>query len=211
LLTLLADAHTAFPHARDGALPADENGTQDCKSRSYRFRPTRVAITSRWELTAMQFYMPWKRTEYQDDLIQDQIRDAEDSVEKEVREFKQSKEQRLRALGVSTVKEAPEPESEPLAPPSTHAPAPEPEDARPGEDPEPEQTVGKSDNAAEPLPDLSASPPHPPQPETTNPPVSSPSAQANKVGEQSQPEKESDDAGDAGDVMVEESGITVIY
>ncbi|KAI0127454.1 putative nuclear protein SDK3 [Xylariales sp. AK1849] len=132
------------------------------------------------------FYLPWEPTEDQEDLIKDQIRDAEDLIEREVREFKQNKGQRLKALGIST-KATPEPESE-LAPAPT-AQAPDVEHAA-----EPAvQTVGKVDT--EPLPD------DPPNTETTN--RISP-AQTNKVGH----DKESDETGD---VMVEGDEDTVIY
>ncbi|KAK9426226.1 putative Pinin/SDK/memA/ protein conserved region-domain-containing protein [Seiridium unicorne] len=134
------------------------------------------------------YYLPWELTEDQEDLIKDQIHDAEDLVEKETREFKQRKEQRLTALGV------------PIKPNSEREPAPEsrpfpveqtPEDA--------ENTSGKVDTDALPV--------DPPQPhdtaETTN---GDASESTNKAGHQQDKEADENE-----DVMVEGDEDTVIY
>ncbi|KAI1500500.1 pinin/SDK/memA/ protein conserved region-domain-containing protein [Biscogniauxia marginata] len=55
------------------------------------------------------YFLPWKLSEKQEDIIKDQIRDVEDIIAKEVLEFKQQKEQRLKALGVAV--KAPPPEA----------------------------------------------------------------------------------------------------
>ncbi|KAK7713083.1 hypothetical protein SLS63_012165 [Diaporthe eres] len=46
------------------------------------------------------YYRPWELTPEQEDIIKDQIRDAEDEIANEVRQFKRRKEQRLSDLGV---------------------------------------------------------------------------------------------------------------
>ncbi|KAK6074426.1 pinin sdk mema domain protein [Seiridium cupressi] len=134
------------------------------------------------------YYLPWELTEDQEDLIKDQIHDAEDLVEKETREFKQRKEQRLTALGVSikpTSEREPAPESQPFPVEQT------PEDA--------ENTSGKVDTDALPV--------DPPQPhdtaETTN---GDASESTNKAGHQQDKEADENE-----DVMVEGDEDTVIY
>lgn len=46
------------------------------------------------------YYRPWELTPEQEDVIKDQIRDAEDEIANEVRQFRRRKEQRLSDLGV---------------------------------------------------------------------------------------------------------------
>ncbi|KAJ4422431.1 hypothetical protein N0V82_002879 [Gnomoniopsis sp. IMI 355080] len=45
------------------------------------------------------YYRPWELTKEQEDIIKDQIRDAEAQIEEELQQFKRDKEQRLRELG----------------------------------------------------------------------------------------------------------------
>lgn len=45
------------------------------------------------------YYRPWELTKEQEDIIKDQIRDAEAQIEDELQQFKRDKEQRLRELG----------------------------------------------------------------------------------------------------------------
>ncbi|KAI2639587.1 hypothetical protein GGS26DRAFT_274255 [Hypomontagnella submonticulosa] len=56
------------------------------------------------------YYLPWDRTNDQEDTIQDQIREVEDIIDREVLDFKQRKEQELKMLGVAA--EPPTPEKE---------------------------------------------------------------------------------------------------
>lgn len=51
--------------------------------------------------------MPWDPTEEQEDIIKDQIREAEATVEREVHEFKRQKQQRAEALGIEIESEPP--------------------------------------------------------------------------------------------------------
>lgn len=46
-----------------------------------------------------QYYRPWELSPREEDVIKDQVRDAESQIEEEVRQFKRRKEQRLRDLG----------------------------------------------------------------------------------------------------------------
>lgn len=46
-----------------------------------------------------QYYRPWELSPREEDVIKDQVRDAEIQIEEEVRQFKRRKEQRLRDLG----------------------------------------------------------------------------------------------------------------
>lgn len=48
----------------------------------------------------MQYYRPWELTKEQEDIIKDQIRDAEAQIEDELQQFKRDKKKRLRELGV---------------------------------------------------------------------------------------------------------------
>lgn len=50
-----------------------------------------------------QYYRPWELTPDQEDIIKDQIRDAEDEIADEVRRFRRRKEQRLSDLGALTL------------------------------------------------------------------------------------------------------------
>ncbi|KAJ0107597.1 hypothetical protein J7T55_007787 [Diaporthe amygdali] len=54
------------------------------------------------------YYRPWELTQEQEDIIKDQIRDAEDDIADEVRQFKRRKEQRLRDLGALALPGPPE-------------------------------------------------------------------------------------------------------
>lgn len=45
------------------------------------------------------YYRPWELTQEQEEIIKDQIRDAEDEIADEVRQFRREKEQRLSDLG----------------------------------------------------------------------------------------------------------------
>ncbi|KAI1404029.1 hypothetical protein F4819DRAFT_449210 [Hypoxylon fuscum] len=80
--------------------------------------------------TPKVFYLPWDPTDEQEDIIKDQIRDAEDIIDREVHDFKHRKEQQMKVLGI-----APEPST-----------------------PEPKDTVGSKSND-EPLTDLPQSNP----------------------------------------------------
>ncbi|KAI1857015.1 uncharacterized protein JN550_013508 [Neoarthrinium moseri] len=137
------------------------------------------------------YYLPWEPTEDEEDIIKDQIRDAEDLIDSETREFKQRKEQRLKALGITT-QEAPASESDP---------APE---LQPTESPsvdQDENTVGKTDtDATHDVP--------PQQPDETSETTNRDSAQASKGGHHDHQDK---DADETGDVMVEGDEDTVIY
>lgn len=135
-----------------------------------------------------QYYLPWELTEDQEDLIKDQIHDAETLIEKEIREFKQKKDQRLTDLGVFI-----KPASEQESAPKPRSPTPQKGQA------DMEKLQGKVDTDA--LPDNRA------QNDSTNEITNGePFEHANKVGNHH--DKESDEAGD---VMVEGDEDTVIY
>ncbi|KAL1842733.1 hypothetical protein VTJ49DRAFT_4371 [Mycothermus thermophilus] len=55
------------------------------------------------------YYLPYKLTRDQEDIIDDQIRDAEETIARERREFKLRKEQRLKELGVEPPVRSPSP------------------------------------------------------------------------------------------------------
>lgn len=46
-----------------------------------------------------KYYRPWEPTPQQEDIIKNQIRDAEAQIEDELQQFKRRKEQRLKDLG----------------------------------------------------------------------------------------------------------------
>ncbi|KAI1180365.1 pinin/SDK/memA/ protein conserved region-domain-containing protein [Nemania sp. FL0916] len=46
------------------------------------------------------FYLPYELTRRQEDIIQEQVQQAESTIEKEIEEFKERKEMRLRSLGI---------------------------------------------------------------------------------------------------------------
>ncbi|KAL2257965.1 hypothetical protein VTK26DRAFT_8907 [Humicola hyalothermophila] len=47
------------------------------------------------------YYLPWKLTKEQEEIIEDQVRAAEETIERELRDFEARKERRLKELGVS--------------------------------------------------------------------------------------------------------------
>ncbi|KAL2271620.1 hypothetical protein VTJ83DRAFT_991 [Remersonia thermophila] len=63
-------------------------------------------------------YLPYKLTRHQEDILEDQIREAEETIARERREFKLRKEQRLRELGVEPPVRSPSP----LPPREQHEP-----------------------------------------------------------------------------------------
>ncbi|ORY69505.1 pinin/SDK/memA/ protein conserved region-domain-containing protein [Pseudomassariella vexata] len=109
------------------------------------------------------YYLPWEPTADQEDIVKDQIRDAEKAVEKEAREFKQRKDEWMRALGVLVVESS-----------DTQKPAPEPEAAH-------EETVGKSAEAPQTL--TESTNPTSPAAHTTN---------SNKVGQEKESDETGD-------------------
>ncbi|KAH6661196.1 pinin/SDK/memA/ protein conserved region-domain-containing protein [Truncatella angustata] len=134
------------------------------------------------------YYLPWDLTEDQEDLIKDQVHDAEDLTERETREFKQRKDQRLTALGIS-VKPIAEPDTAPQIPPSHGEHVSE----------DVEKTPGKVD--------ADALPSDPSQPQnTTESTNGNDSEHTSKAGQH-----QDKDADEAGDVMVEGDEDTVIY
>jgi hypothetical protein len=56
-----------------------------------------------------QYYIPYRLTREQEDIIDDQIREAEETIDRERREFKLRKEQRLKELGVEPPVRSPSP------------------------------------------------------------------------------------------------------
>lgn len=46
-----------------------------------------------------QYYRPWELSPEEEDIIKDQVHDAEGQIEEEVKQFKRRKEQRLKDLG----------------------------------------------------------------------------------------------------------------
>ncbi|KAI0104196.1 pinin/SDK/memA/ protein conserved region-domain-containing protein [Nemania sp. FL0031] len=83
------------------------------------------------------FYLPYELTRTQEDIIQDQIQQAESIVEKEVSAFRERKEQRLRGLGVVVKPSIPE----------TDETVGKPHDEPPTDKPQPESTNRPSSRA----------------------------------------------------------------
>jgi hypothetical protein len=98
------------------------------------------------ELTPSQYYLPWERTKDQEDIISDQIFEAEEAVDRERRDFKTRKEQRLRELGITPPPRSPSPPPRPPREQRQHAepergpePASRPENTTVGESKPPPQ------------------------------------------------------------------------
>ncbi|KAI1769253.1 hypothetical protein GGR53DRAFT_475079 [Hypoxylon sp. FL1150] len=76
------------------------------------------------------FYLPWDPTVEQEQIIKDQIREAEDIIDKDLHDFKRYKEQRMKTLGIANEPQTPEPKdtvgSKPDAEPVTDLPQPDP-------------------------------------------------------------------------------------
>ncbi|KAK8058888.1 hypothetical protein PG994_009336 [Apiospora phragmitis] len=156
-------------------------------------RHSHLVSTARYLRTKTEphiYYLPWDLTQRQEDLIKDQIQDAEDLVNQETREFKQRREKRHGESAVAEEK-VPLPGDEMVIEGTSQPPPPS---DQPSEEQQQQTTVGsKSD-----------SDPNPPaQPDSTNDRAS---AQASKAG--GAHVKEADEAGD---VMVVEGEDTVIY
>ncbi|KAH8199868.1 hypothetical protein TruAng_005984 [Truncatella angustata] len=156
------------------------------EARLAKLKAARQRDQIEWE--EQVYYLPWDLTEDQEDLIKDQVHDAEDLTERETREFKQRKDQRLTALGIS-VKPIAEPDTAPQIPPSHGEHVSE----------DVEKTPGKVD--------ADALPSDPSQPQnTTESTNGNDSEHTSKAGQH-----QDKDADEAGDVMVEGDEDTVIY
>ncbi|KAK7935334.1 hypothetical protein PG985_000829 [Apiospora marii] len=163
-----------------------------------RTRHTHLVAMARFLRTKTEphiYYLPWDLTQRQEDLIKDQVQDAEDLVNQETREFKQKREKRQAESGVADEQLPLPPGDEMVIEDTSHPPASPPSADQPEEQQQQQQTsVGsKSDHDPDP----------PAQPESTNDHTTT---QASKAG--GAHAKESDEAGD---VMVVEGEDTVIY
>ncbi|KAK7966917.1 uncharacterized protein PG986_001194 [Apiospora aurea] len=141
------------------------------------------------------YYLPWDLTQRQEELIKDQVQDAQDLVNQETREFKQRQEKRHGDSGIAEQK-LPTPPGDEMVTEETSQPPPSSD--QPQEDQQHQQqqsTVGSKSDDSDPNP--------PAQPDSTNDRAS---AQASKAG--GAHVKEADEAGD---VMVVEGEDTVIY
>ncbi|KAK8046359.1 hypothetical protein PG996_014423 [Apiospora saccharicola] len=174
---------------------ATQQRAEDSKHREVKLAKVReVRQREQIGFEEQVYYLPWDLTQRQEDLIKDQVQDAENLVNQETREFKQKRERRH---GESSVAEKPPPPSgdemviEDTSHPPTSLP---PADQSKQQQQQQETTVGsKSD-----------SDPNPPgHPDSTN---DCAPAQASKAG--GAHVKEADEAGD---VMVVEGEDTVIY
>lgn len=186
----------------------------DWEEKVMHTRHDHLLATAKFLYTRTQpriYYLPWEPTADQEDLIADQVRDAEDIIERETREFKQRKAERLEALG-EPARPASESDHAPKRPARRSPPPPSPpleKGAAAEDEAEPssrhKRPVGNETDTDQLLPG-DPPPTHHDTSKTTN--ASSPTSaeQSNRGGRHQ--EREADEAGD---VMVEGEEDTVIY
>ncbi|KAK8034840.1 hypothetical protein PG993_009835 [Apiospora rasikravindrae] len=108
-------------------------------------RHSHLVSTARYLRTKTEphiYYLPWDLTQRQEDLIKDQIQDAEDLVNQETREFKQGREKRHGDPGVAEQKH-PTPPGDEMVTEETSQPPPS-SDQQPRGDQQQQSTVGTS-------------------------------------------------------------------
>ncbi|KAH8909827.1 hypothetical protein BR93DRAFT_924833 [Coniochaeta sp. PMI_546] len=77
------------------------------------------------------FYLPWKLTEAQENMLKEQILDATELIDKEVEQFKRRKEKRLRELGVTVGEPEPSEDTNSRAPDKSRPQSSSTKSARP--------------------------------------------------------------------------------
>ncbi|KAK4140325.1 pinin/SDK/memA/ protein conserved region-domain-containing protein [Dichotomopilus funicola] len=129
------------------------------------------------------YYLPWETTIEQDDIVEDQVDEAEETVARERADFKARKEQRLRALSV-------------IPRPRSPSPPPQKSEQKPDRKPEPELEPGPG-----PGPGPEAETESEVKPETSTKGIAVPSP---KTGDTTEHDEQ-------GDVVLHDEEDTVIY
>lgn len=94
---LTLDEEEARKKAGHGKVLADQGGAVNCMHH-YRSNNHLLEIYA----NIAQFYLPWKTTPEQKDIIDDQIQRAKATVEKEVEQFKARKQRHIERYGPPT-------------------------------------------------------------------------------------------------------------
>ncbi|KAH8890779.1 hypothetical protein GQ53DRAFT_765518 [Thozetella sp. PMI_491] len=79
---------------------AHEQRLEDDKRRAEKLaKLTSLRKIEQIKFDEQVYYRPWRLTERQEEIVREQIQEAEEIIEQEAREFKQQKERRLKDLG----------------------------------------------------------------------------------------------------------------
>lgn len=129
------DEYPTLGHVRQSPQSAHKERAETCKP-FFSHSASAIPASAIW-LTPSQYYLPWELTTEQNDIVEDQVDEAEETIAHERQDFKARKEQRLRALGVVPLPRSPSPLPQESAQKPDRGPEPGPKpEAEPEAEPE---------------------------------------------------------------------------